>query len=165
MIAKVRSVYKGKLTYAANFHEEYEQIAFWDALDFIGIQAYFSLTTDKSHSVSELKKGWVLPIKSIERVHKKFMKPVLFTEIGYRSDTNAGIEPWVWPKEDSGAEISDACQANCYRAFFETVWKQPWMSGVYFWKWYPHGPRRMAQLDFTPQNKEAEKVLANGFRD
>jgi hypothetical protein len=39
------------------------------------------------------------------------------------------------------------------------------MSGVYFWKWYPHGPRRMAQLDFTPQNKEAEKVLANGFKD
>ena len=165
IIAKVRSVYKGKLTYAANFHEEYEQIAFWDALDFIGIQAYFSLTTDKSHSLTELKKGWVLPIKSIERVHKKFMKPVLFTEIGYRSDTNAGIEPWVWPKEDSGAEISDVCQANCYRAFFETVWKQPWMSGVYFWKWYPHGPRRMAQLDFTPQNKEAEKVLANGFKD
>jgi hypothetical protein len=93
------------------------------------------------------------------------MKPVLFTEIGYRSDTNVGIEPWVWPKEVSGAEISDACQANCYRAFFETVWKQPWMAGVYFWKWYPHGPRRMAQLDFTPQNKEAEKVLANGFKD
>jgi hypothetical protein len=165
LIAKIRLAYNGKLTYAANFNQEYEEVKFWDALDFIGVQAYFSLTTDKSHSLNELKKGWTKPIKSIERIHKKFGKPILFTEIGYRSDTNAGIEPWVWPKENGGAEISDACQANCYRAFFETVWKQPWMAGVYFWKWYPHGANRNAAIDFTPQGKIAEKVLAENFKD
>lgn len=164
IISKVRSVYKGKLTYAANFHAEYEEVKFWDALDFIGIQAYFSLTNDKGHTVNDLKKGWIEPMKSIERIHKKFNKPVLFTEIGYRSDTNAGIEPWVWPKENSGAEISNECQANCYRAFFETVWKKSWMAGVYFWKWYPHGPNRMATLDFTPQGKEAENIMIANFK-
>jgi hypothetical protein len=165
IIAKIRSVYKGKLTYAANFHEEYQQVKFWDALDYIGVQAYFSLISNKSHSLSDLKKGWLGPMESIERVHKMFSKPVLFTEIGYRSDTNAGIEPWVWPKENNGAQISDECQANCYRAFFETVWKKSWMDGVYFWKWYPHGPHRMAALDFTPQGKPAEKVVAENFRE
>ncbi len=165
LIYKIRSVYNGKLTYAANFNKEYEEVRFWDALDFIGVQAYFSLTKSKGHSLGELKKGWIDPIKSIDRIHKKFNKPVLFTEIGYRSDTNAGIEPWVWPKENSGAEISDDCQANCYRAFFETVWKQPWMTGVYFWKWYPHGANRNAAIDFTPQGKIAEKVLAENFKN
>ncbi len=165
IISKIRLVYKGKLTYAANFHEEYEQIKFWDALDFIGIQAYFSLTNDKTHSVNELKKGWIEPMKSIEQIHKKFNKPVLFTEIGYRSDTKAGIEPWLWPKENSGAEISDECQANCYRAFFETVWKKSWMEGAYFWKWYPHGPHRMAAIDFTPQGKLAESIIAENFKE
>lgn len=165
LIAKIRSVYKGKLTYAANFNQEFEEVKFWDALDFVGVQAYFSLITDKNHSLVELKEGWAKHIKSIERIHKKYAKPILFTEIGYRSDTNAGIEPWVWPKENSGAEISDACQANCYQAFFETVWKQPWMAGVYFWKWYPHGATRNAAIDFTPQGKTAEKILAENFKD
>jgi hypothetical protein len=164
IIAKIRSVYKGKLTYAANFHQEYELVKFWDALDYIGVQAYFSLTQNKDHSLSDLKKGWEAPLVSIERVHKKFGRPVLFTEIGYRSDKKAGIEPWAWPQENSGAEVSDECQANCYRAFFEAVWGKSWLAGAYFWKWYPHGPHRMAALDFTPQGKPAEKIVADNFR-
>lgn len=165
IIAKVRSIYKGKLTYAANFHEEYEQVKFWDALDYIGVQAYFSLTQNKEHSMKDLKRGWEVPLVSIERIHKKFSRPVLFTEIGYRSDKNAGIEPWVWPKENSGAEISNEAQANCYQAFFQSVWKKDWLAGVYFWKWYPHGPHRMAALDFTPQGKPAEKIVADNFKE
>ena len=44
LIQKIRSVYHGQLTYAANFTEEYKQVQFWDALDFIGVQAYFPLS-------------------------------------------------------------------------------------------------------------------------
>lgn len=164
IIARIRSVYTGKLTYAANFHEEYEQITFWDALDYIGVQAYFPLTQNESHSLDELLKGWNAPMASIERVHKRFKKPVLFTEIGYRSDVKAGIEPWTWPEENSQIKMSDEAQANCYRAFFETAWNKNWLEGAYFWKWYPHGPRRMAQLDFTPQGKSAERVMAEAFK-
>jgi hypothetical protein len=165
MIGKVRSVYKGKLTYAANFHEEYEQVKFWDALDYIGVQAYFSLTQNKDHLLNDLKKGWDAPMAAIERVHKKFNRPVLFTEIGYRSDNKAGIEPWAWPQENNGAEISNEAQANCYSAFFQSAWKKSWLAGVYFWKWYPHGPHRMAALDFTPQGKPAEKIVMENFKE
>ncbi len=164
LITKIKSVYKGKLTYAANFHEEYEQINFWDALDYIGIQAYFSLTKDESHSLEQLQRGWDQPLMSIERIQKLYNKPVLFTEIGYRSDKKAGIEPWTWPEENSTTQISDEAQANCYRAFFKTAWSKPWLEGAYFWKWYPHGPRRMAEIDFTPQGKPAEKVMAENFK-
>jgi hypothetical protein len=164
IIARIRSVYTGKLTYAANFHEEYEQIRFWDALDYIGIQAYFPLTQNEIHSLDELQKGWETPMASIERVHQRFRKPILFTEIGYRSDVKAGIEPWAWPEENSQTKMSDEAQANCYRAFFKTAWNKNWLEGVYFWKWYPHGPRRMAQVDFTPQGKSAERVMAEAFK-
>lgn len=164
IISKIKSVYKGKLTYAANFHEEYEQIKFWDALDYIGIQAYFSLTQNESHSLVELQKGWISHIAAIDRVHRKFKKPVLFTEIGYRSDVKAGIEPWTWPQENSKTKISNEAQANCYQAFFNSVWKKDWLEGVYFWKWYPHGPRRNAEVDFTPQGKSAERIMAKEFK-
>ena len=42
LIKDVRAVYSGKLIYSANWYEEYEGIKFWDALDAIGVQAYFS---------------------------------------------------------------------------------------------------------------------------
>jgi hypothetical protein len=165
IIASVRKVYKGKLTYAANFHEEFEKVSFWDALDYIGIQAYFPLAKDQDASLEDFKKGWSAHLAAIERVHKKVNRPVLFTEIGYRSDRQAAIEPWVWPKENQTSPVALDVQASCYQAFFETVWNKSWMAGAYFWKWYPHGPRRMADIDFTPQGKPAEKILAAGFKD
>ena len=164
IITKIRSVYSGKLIYAANFHEEYEHIRFWDALDYIGVQAYFPLAKSQRAPVNELVKNWNEPLASIERVHKRFNKPVVFTEIGYRSDADAAIEPWRWPKETSDIIISNEAQSNCYQAFFTAAWNKSWLAGVYFWKWYPHGPRRMATLDFTPQGKPAEKVLAENFK-
>jgi hypothetical protein len=164
LIAKIRSVYNGKLIYAANFHEEYEHIKFWDALDYIGVQAYFPLAKNQQAPLSDLVKNWSEPLAAVERVHKKYNKPVVFTEIGYRSDADAAIEPWRWPQEASGIKISNEAQANCYQAFFKAAWNKSWLAGVYFWKWYPHGPRRMATLDFTPQGKPAEKVLAENFK-
>ncbi len=164
IITKVRSVYRGKLIYAANFHEEYEHIRFWDALDYIGVQAYFPLAKNRQAPLNELIKNWNEPLAAIERVHKRYNKPVVFTEIGYRSDVDAAIEPWRWPQESSGIQISNEAQSNCYQAFFKAAWNKSWLAGVYFWKWYPHGPRKMATFDFTPQGKPAEKVLAENFK-
>jgi hypothetical protein len=47
----------GKLTYAANW-DKYDQVSFWDELDFIEIQAYFPLTAQTSPTAEEIKKGW-----------------------------------------------------------------------------------------------------------
>jgi len=43
LIKKIREVYRGKLTYAAEGINA-KNIEFWDALDYIGIDAYFALT-------------------------------------------------------------------------------------------------------------------------
>jgi hypothetical protein len=164
LIAKVRNVYKGKLIYAANFHEEYEHIRFWDALDYIGVQAYFPLAKNQNTALNELVKNWAAPLLAIEKIQKKFNRPVIFTEIGYRSDADAAVEPWRWPQHSPEVKISNEAQSNCYEAFFRAVWNKHWMAGAYFWKWYPHGPQRMAEYDFTPQGKPAEKVMAENFR-
>jgi hypothetical protein len=163
LIRKVREVYKGKLTYAANFHEEYEHIRFWDALDFIGIQAYFALSQQNEPSVTELVKGWNPHLTAIEQLHQCYQKPVLFTEIGYRSTRDAAIEPWRWPKATDEALLSEQAQANCYEAFFQKVWNKKWMAGVYFWKWYPKAGHRLHPVDFTPQQKKAEGILKKWF--
>ena len=61
IIAAIRGVYSGKLTYGANWakdNPEFTAITWWDALDYIGIDGYFPLSTNASPSVDELKNGW-----------------------------------------------------------------------------------------------------------
>ena len=86
LIAKIRTIYSGDLTYAANWWREYEEIRFWDVLDFIGIQAYFPLTDSESPTLEQLTEGWAQHLAPIEAIQKRFGKPVLFTEIGYKGD-------------------------------------------------------------------------------
>lgn len=160
LIAKIRKVYSGKLTYAANF-TEYEKVKFWDVLDYIGIQAYFPLANKLNPDLKTLKNSWSKKIKEIEKVQQRFQKPVIFTEIGYCNTVDAAIEPWVWPNERKDIALSEEVQALCYQAFFETVWKKDWLAGVYFWKWYPHSRER--NPDFTPQGKKAEEVMLQYF--
>jgi hypothetical protein len=164
IIAAIRKVYRGKLTYAANWYREFEQIEFWDQLDYIGIQAYFPLTDQENPTLQELEQGWQPHVKSIGRIQQKYTKPVIFTEIGYRSMTNAAIEPWKWPqrRSDAASELDLRTQATCYQALFQTFWDKPWFAGCYIWKWFPNPERRAGSRSkgFTPQNKPAADVLA-----
>ena len=153
--------------YGANWHREFEEIPFWDTLDFIGIQAYFPLTKNKGPSVDELVKGWTSHLPAIERLQDQHQKPVLITEIGYHSAAEAAIKPWEWKTWDSAPadEAGYQTQANCYEAFFRTFWDKTWFAGVYFWKWYPDYRRMGARYarDYTPQGKPAGEVMRKWF--
>lgn len=167
LIEAVRAVYRGKLVYAANWGEEFKSIPFWDALDYIGIQAYFPLT-EKSHpSVTDLMAGWIPHVEAMERVQKRFGKPVIFTEIGYRSSVNTAIRPWEWRSSSTGATDRDdlETQVRCYEAFFRTFWEKDWLAGMYLWKWFPNSRDAGGVFDknFTPQNKPAEGVMRTWY--
>ena len=169
LIQEVRSVYSGEITYAANWYHEFEKITFWDDLDYIGIQAYFPLVKNKYPSVKQISKGWDKHIPDIKSIYKKYNRKVLFTEMGYKSTADSAIKPWEWidysAKEDKPA--STETQANCYEAFFKTVWEKKWLAGVHIWQWrsdYVEG-RGKSNLDFTPQKKPAESIIAKGFEE
>lgn len=178
LIAKIRKVYSGELTYAANFANEYEDVAFWDVLDYIGVQGYFPVAKNEEPSVEEVKKGWETHLKHLKQFSEKYQKPILFTEIGYKSTKDAGIEPWQWPEQLDRAErenkFSQKTQANLYEGMFEALADKPFIAGFHFWKWYPPIPEGVERrgrsrddgafnIDFTPQNKEAEKVMKEWF--
>lgn len=160
IITEVRKVYSGKITYAANF-TEFEKVKFWDALDYVGIQAYFPLANDHNPDLEILKESWKSHLPKIEKIVRKYKKSVLFTEIGYCNTVDAAVEPWVWPSERKEIQFSEEVQALCYEAFFQTAWQKPWMAGVFFWKWYPE--RHEREPDFTPQGKAAERVMSEYF--
>ncbi len=98
-------------------------------------------------------------------MQKKYDRPVLFTEVGYKSATGAAIEPWVWPERGRDLTADPATQANAYEAFFETFWHRPWFAGAYFWKWHPwpEWPALTDHTGFTPQGKPALAVLSRWY--
>ncbi|MDP2935877.1 MAG: hypothetical protein Q8O86_05240 [Dehalococcoidia bacterium] len=57
VIALVRDRYKGPLTFAADIDREVAKITWWDTLDFIGVDAYPSLTEKNNPSLAELKEA------------------------------------------------------------------------------------------------------------
>lgn len=167
LIKQIRQVYHGPLTYAANWSGEFEQVKFWDALDFIGVQAYFPLSTQASPDKARLLAAWQEPLRRLEAVQKKYNRPVVFTEVGYKATADAAIRPWEWPQKlDVLVPADEATQAACYAALFETFWPRPWFKGLFIWKWYPglppDGPAHR-HADFTPQHKPAEQVMSMWF--
>lgn len=164
IIREIRSVYSGELTYAANWHREFEEIEFWDELDYIGIQAYFPLSEEASPSAASIETGWSLALKTIERVQSRFQKPVLFTEVGYKSTADGLVRPWEWHATTEAAthEAGLDTQALAYEVFFTTVWQRPWMAGAFWWKWF--AADHSARDAFSPQGKPAEDVLGRWYR-
>ena len=167
LIAGVREAYHGRLTYAANWDGEYEQIGFWDALDYAGVQAYFPLAEGERPTLDQLTAGWAPHLKSLERLARSTGKRVLFTEIGYRSAPGAAARPWEWGTREGGPATPEglALQADAYEAFFRAAWPAEWLAGAYFWKWYPGLERKGGPpaVEFSPQNKPAERVMARWF--
>jgi len=163
IIRKVRAVYHGPLTYCANWSDEAERIEFWDALDFAGVQAYYPLATSEHPAPDEVRVGWKTAANRIEMLARRTGKPVVLTEVGYKSMTGSLREPWAW--DDSGPQDLDV-QREAYAAMFETIWEKPWCGGVFIWKWHPRlleGWGRAA-CDFTPQGKPALDVLRTWYR-
>jgi hypothetical protein len=157
LIAEVREHFHGQLTYAANY-DEFTQVRFWDALDFIGIDAYFSLAdaSDPTPSVDALASSWTDRgyLARIAAVSRITGKQVLFTEVGYRGIRSTAVQPNRWDVDD---ETDVQAQANAYAAFYQAVADQPWMAGVYWWgvdsdSWWVN--------DFSPLGKPAEQVMS-----
>ena len=97
LIAQVRTVYTGQLTYAANF-DNFHRVGFWDALDMVGINAYFPLTESEALPTTEaLAARWAQLGVEVQQVQAQLQvpnHPVLFTELGYIRRAGTLIAPW-----------------------------------------------------------------------
>jgi hypothetical protein len=158
VIASVREVFWGALTYSANW-DGYESVPFWDALDYVGIDAYFDLEIEPEPTVKALVEAWQPWAVRLEEFATRIGLPMLFTEVGLRSVTGASRHPWDWRRD---TPISLQEQANYYEALFRVFWKRPWLSGIYIWAWLPGlgGPE---DPTYTPVDKPAAQILTRWY--
>ena len=158
LIAEIKEIYSGKLTYAANW-DEYTRVPFWSEMDFIGVDAYFPISEEKTPTQNQAQQGWKPWKKELQGISEKYNKPILFTEFGYRNVDFAGKEPWHSGREQKS--INNDAQGNLLEALFEEVWQESWMAGGFLWKWHLDYERAGGDENnqFTTQNKPAQLIV------
>ncbi|MEO9967778.1 MAG: hypothetical protein ABJF11_18445 [Reichenbachiella sp.] len=162
LIKEIRTIYSGEITYSSNW-DNYQNVTFWDDLDYIGIDAYFPSADTETPAVQELIDNNQLIKSELEKFSVVHLKKVLFTEFGFKSVDFCAAGHWV--SHDKKININLTAQANAYDALFKTYWNQDWFAGGFAWKWhYKHSTTGGDQnSEFTPQNKLAEKILKNRY--
>jgi hypothetical protein len=168
VIDSVRTRFSGKVTYAANWDSySVSWIEFWDALDYVGVDAYFPLTNSFNPTVHQLINAWSYSTASgfngrnwtneLYATCTQTGKDLIFTEIGYCSQDGTNTQPWNW---NISPNIDLQEQADCYNAALEAFKDKTWFKGWFWWNWETD-PNAGGASDkyFTPQNKPAQTVL------
>jgi len=162
LIDKLRKIYSGNITYAANWGDEFEQITFWDQLDFIGLNCYYPLSNKNKSNQIELEQGFMSVLEKISKVKSKYNKPLLITEIGFRSVDS----PWMSPHEEAGNKtFNEEDQATAYSAVFKALEQKPVIDGIFWWKWPTNlEPGYWPDRRFIPYDKKSQQVIGHWFK-
>ena len=161
IIASVRRVYHGPITYAANWGKEIESIRFWDALDYVSVNNYYPLAEKPSARVEELLPGAERWAERLGAASHRWQKPLLFTEVGYPSVRGGASQPWF---EDRTRGLDLQEQAAAYEATFRAFCSRPWFRGMFWWKWPSNGLGGGPQdASYTPRRKPAEEIVRAWF--
>ncbi len=168
VIGGVRSVYSGPLTYAASINE-FASVSFEGLLDYLGLDFYYPLSDSAQPTTEELIRGWTDYsgtygqanwMQRVESWQARWNKPVIFTELGYRSITNVAQTPW----DCSPAPYDGYNQARAYDAAFQVLKDKAWLAGIFWWDWEAGenmgGP---GDVGYTVRNKPAQSVVTSWF--
>ena len=117
--------------YGCNWYPNVTAVNWWDAVDLIGVSAYFPLSLSTNPSLDELKTSWYPIMETLKKTSEKYNKPVVFSEIGYASYDDAAKSP----NNCCYGNNNNNLQKLLFEAFFETVWQQSWFGGVFWWAW------------------------------
>jgi hypothetical protein len=159
IIAAVRGVYHGKVTYGANWNE-YAVVKFWDALDYLGVLAYFPLTKTTDPGASEIAAAWEKRCAELEKFSKRNGKQFLFVEIGYNESSRAAAEPWGFK---TGGEHAAEIQARCIDIALGLPAKHSFLAGMYWWKWFPEIPHHEEE-NYRLQTAPIKALIAKHWK-
>ena len=150
MIAKVRRIYHGLITYSSNFDSL--KAAMYTALDFVSVDAYWSLDAPARPTAEQLVTAWQRPLRQMLAAANG--KPVVLTELGVVPQAGIHLHPQLWVR--TGAQDLEA-QRIYYEAACQAMdWQ---LLGLYWWD-VTVPPE---SSDFSPLGRPAEGVVRRCF--
>jgi hypothetical protein len=157
VIRAVQEVYAGPLTYAALAYVEPWQISWWDALDSIGVDAYYLLSLSNQPTLEQSKLGLQPAVFLLDQLAARWQKPVIFTELGYLSVDGTNRLPGYWWL-DGPTDPQE--QADAYEAVFQTFGGKSWWKGMFLWSLDTNPSQGgLEDRSYTPHGKPAEDVI------
>ncbi|GFH43306.1 hypothetical protein Hs30E_18570 [Lactococcus hodotermopsidis] len=150
LIAKVRTHYKGLITYNCDKFQE-DNLTWWDAVDVISSSGYYSVAI------------WEEQLNRIEKVVQKYEKPFFFCEVGCASRTGSEFLPNDWQFD---GETNLESQATFYKTMFAACEKRDWVGGFGIWDWKAHIYDIKAATidnDYAIYGKPAERIIKENF--
>jgi hypothetical protein len=160
VVEAVRAVYSGPITFSVIKQRTYTGIGWWDAVDYIGVHPYnWILSRSKTPDVESMVENMQPYLNRLGELSKQFDRPVIFTEIGYPSvdGTSFGL---LNMNQRTSFNIDLQEQADCYRAFTETLAETSWDKGIFWFNVTPGWllKPRSNTMD-SPFDKPAENVI------
>jgi hypothetical protein len=168
IVATTRARFGGEVGYSANW-DEYRAVRWWDAVDTIGVDAYFPLSAGPLSSTAAIVSRWSRftdaagarhdYLGELQAVAARYRRPIVFTEIGYRSARRTLADPWA-----TGGSFDAAAQQRALQAAFSAVGDRSWLRGMYIWNWHADPSRGgMADTAHLVQGKPAERTVTQLF--
>jgi hypothetical protein len=164
LIAELRTVFDGELTYSANW-DEAEDVAFWDQLDWIGVNAFYPLAHVNDASDEEYRRNADAALERLRELSDSVQKPVVLVEIGYTTRANAAVQPWLWPDAMQNVVVDEREQARALAALAGAAASRAFVRGLFVWRYYANldDVSQEALWGFSPHAKLAEPVLERIF--
>jgi len=165
MAQDLRAVYPGLLTYSANW-DEAEDVAFWEELDYIGVNAFYPMSESGREDPMEILAAADRIAEDLHYLSQVHGRPVILTEVGFKALEGALREPWIWPEYVLSPQVDDEVQALLFDVTFLALWDKEWFAGLFVWR-YMADPSDYSQeppYGYLPRLKPAEKVIENWFR-
>ena len=172
LVGAIRSVYKGKLTVAAN---ALAVVSFADELDFLGFDMYSGLALGapiagpEAPVVADLVEAWQPYLARLKNISLTTGKPVVASELGFQSRPRSYMSPAGSTRFNAGdCSVYLKCysmhdQWVAYQAFytaFAPAAREGWFLGVFWWMWRAD-PTAGGVNDnsFTPNGKPAAQAM------
>ncbi len=128
LISRVREVFSGPLVLTVNWKNL--NLGYWDAVDAIGVSAYFPLSRANKPKQEDLNANWVRIKDKLVDLSIKWNRPLHLTEVGYPSGRRGANNP-------AGDFKNQSPDWNIQRMAFEAfdkAWrKEPRLARVAFW--------------------------------
>ncbi len=105
LIDDVRRVYRGPVTYGANF-DQYHRVGFWEALDAVGVTSYFPLTLwgadgdTRRAAMADAWAGVAAGLTAAATLDEDEVLPVYLLELGWTRLAGSTVRPWSYDRVD-----------------------------------------------------------------
>lgn len=166
LIKKVRSIYKGPIVYNTN-HGREDKVNWFDAVDYIGISAYYRAGKKPSDSKENMLKVWDKVNTQMEQLSRKYNKQIIFMEVGCRSANGCAMMPWDFVHKDLPWDEDE--QATFYESCLEAFYNKKWFAGFFWWDWsieiYETREEAMRDKGFNIHLKKTEDVIRKWYQN